>query len=503
MAKGDYKIVPGSITDGGLDATAAAEYRAKLAGLKNGGLVSNTPADSAVKIASKSTAGTTQSAMQKAQELEKSVKDGIKVGADSVKSGLNTVGGLIGSGVSSVSDAIKGIGSAFSSKGDSADGTGESTDNKPGIKPTKNVFVTDGNAELKAIDPYDESGANPINSLKDSVSGVGDSVKGALKTAKEYIKVGQVYVAKGRAIYQKGMQYKRAYDAINNGKGSMINRIIGNNKLIKGALNDAGYGDVSDNSITKWIDSNAPTMLKYENAYYQVKTANLNDQRQVANLLNRYSTDKALFDFKDMGADVALGARLVNDATRYGIPNSFSTVVSTFDNSKAIQGLANASLPAGITYSDFKLVEDINRTLGDAAVLSSNPNIVRQFSEAYNRPWNSPAGQDRNNYNNVIGMYKQVDPGWNTSTRVTSDGPQTVVDFSKLNTGSAEFISMVESGAQSLPKDVPLEERLLAMMRHMPARTVRSDIARHWPDVVVNKAQQSTQLVVSPIVLAT
>lgn len=408
------------------------------------------------------------------------------------QAGLNAVDGAVNSvnNVIATSKNIVANGEALVNKGlgTATKLAGVFTD-----KPTtfaQTTWSTGATDELATADVYDlVPGGNPVTNVKSFFDGIdfglADLVRGGKFLAKN-IPLITGLARGGLAIFDRT---------------SLTSRILGASSLFNSAWREiaARNPDLSD-GILKTIKDNGQLFASVNGVITRVATTNFNDISSVGRLINTYTGKNDLFSLEDIDGQVGMIAGIVNEATRYGIPNSFAGLTSQLTNTEIVRRVADRVLPDVVVASDSRSLKSIGLAMGAKGTLALNPNIIGDFAGRYNSPYQATVGQTRDEFRNIVDAYDTLDNTWTAKER--EGGP--AINLNQILKGSKDFISTISEGAKSVGEGT---EKLFALASVVKPVNVEEKLKEQFPAtvwrdnaVIVNTVRDPVATAIDPYV---
>lgn len=372
---------------------------------------------------------------------------------DRAQSGLNSANNAVAAGQALLTQNLFGANQA-----------GSPTKPSTFASTTWSTGATD---ELATADVYDTvAGGNPITDVKSFFDGIdfglADLVRGGKFLAKN-IPLITGLARGGMAIFDRT---------------SLTSRILGASTLFNSAFRDiaARNPDLSD-GLLKTIKDTGGLYASVNGVIQRVASTSFTDINSVGRLINAYTGKNDLFSLEDMDGQVGMIAGIVNEATRFGIPNSFAGLTSQITNTEIVRRVADRVLPDVVASGDTLSLKAIGETMGARGTLSLNPNVIGDFSGKYVTPYMSTVTDTRAAFRNIFDAYEAVDDSWKMKDRAGTS----VVNLNQILSGSKDFISVVSDGAKALGQG---NEKLFALANVVRRVDVEDDLKRRFPATV-------------------
>lgn len=352
---------------------------------------------------------------------------------------------------------------------------------KPTNTSSKNVdnfWVRNGGSAQVTVDVYaGVQGIEPINGGTDQAggngfsntfnlglggSGFGSSLSGIMSTLKS------------------GVNIASSVKGVFDGNGSFLDKIGGMTGISKSVLSNLNISPDSD--LYKQIVAGTNIVVKVAQTGRKLENVDWGNLNSIAGVLSEYTKDNDLFKISDLGVQGQFAAKIINEAVKNGIPDSFEKVASTFSNSEVLKGVLGDILPTVFSTADMNNLKGIVDWVGGEEMRSLFPGLVEEFSSLYKRNWWEDWEDDRSRYSEINGVLDSYDKDWWKTDRDESK----IVSTEKLMYGSGEFGEVWRTGMQEEVSKEP-GKKLLLLSQVFPATTVTQELRRHFPHVLIQE----------------
>lgn len=297
----------------------------------------------------------------------------------------------------------------------------------PSVVLVKNSFTTAPDESTATVDVYKAKNLAPVNSINDKEDSQSSSLKEmavrSAKSLKSYLPTILSVARDGTSLLNATSTAARIQSLLKLGSTGFTSLPSDFQDKIAGLAgkDSKSFGDVfaTVGGVTQ-----------------RVAGTKLNDIRQTGRLLGDLSGDPKLVGVQDQDSTISVFSSVIGEASRTGIPNSFSSLAGTLNNSQAIRRLANASLPATLENSDALGLKDLATAVNPKELNLLNPNLIDDFSSNYTLPVQCTAAQAKTETSNVMNAFNAVDPTW--LTKDVGNGT-TATDVSKLMSSSSDM----------------------------------------------------------------
>lgn len=339
------------------------------------------------------------------------------------------------------------------------------------------TFVSGAKDDLAATDVYAQTSNVPINSVQVieqrssmlSASGLrgGVAAMGGLPNIQSLIATGK------NLLSGTGDPLSRLTSAV--GPLSSIARSLqpGLVSSILGGITDATKMVATLNGIKTSISS-----------------GNFTNVAGIGNLINTLSNGAANFSILDKGALTGGLSGIINQATKFGLPNSFGSVLTGITDKNIINTIAGKVLPGVVANSDFGSLSSMATLCSPGALKMLNPNVLSDFASNYTAPIGQNLEVTMGSYTDITDTFTKIDPPWATSVRVVNltveeaaehvSSTDEAVNVTAIQGCSPDFQKTLEVGIKSNPDATPKEQALL-VASVFPPTDVHTEIKEQFP----------------------
>jgi hypothetical protein len=348
-------------------------------------------------------------------------------------------------------------------------------DSTPLAAPT---FVTGPLDNVAAADPYKAKGG-VINSIQDTLKKAGISIPDVLKGGKA--------LATLLPIVQGLKNGSLLVD-----RNSLITRLLASSTAITSAFKFLGTD--AQNSILGNLKDVGKYAVTINGMVRQVQTTNFNDLSGIGRLVNSFTGDATSFLAVDKDSLAGIVAGTVKECTRFGIPNSFSAITATINDSTIIKSAIGQSLTDVIGASDVASLKAMCTAVGDGSIPLINPNTIGMFGTQFNRSvatvLNAAPTNDAGTLASIMDTYNAVDSKWNSCTRSTASGDQPTFSIASLTGASSDFKDMLSNGVKTMTDD---NAHLYALASVYGSTDVNTTLSNDFPTTVLTTPTASSQ----------
>lgn len=353
-----------------------------------------------------------------------------------------------------------------------------------------NVWVAGANDTLKAQDVY----AAPTNDVVSSaplkptsMDSLSDSIRGNIKSLASSV----------RTVASVLKTVQAAQKALKSGDFSLAARALGDNKALQNAVK--GLNISIDPSTIKNFQAAGKLGVTLGGVYKDVSATKFNDLNSVGKLVGVYSKDNALFQVKDLGADVAKACTVVNACVKNGVPNSVPMALNVLGQDGPIKQFVAGSLGTVVKQSDIAALSDLNSAVGKSGLLKMNPTVVSDVSRVFSNPVFAALPDKTAHFDKTIATFDAVDDKWCKNTV----GTDSTVDITKITSGSADMKDLVSHGALASTSTGATgsadTNKLLGFGGMYNSTSVLTELSSQFPATVVNANTVTKSTVTNPV----
>lgn len=302
----------------------------------------------------------------------------------------------------------------------------------------KASFLNGPDVKLKVQSVYEKSG------FKDVVNSIQDK--------------GKEYGVDFSAFVKGGKDLAKLWPIINtikggDGPGNILNRLLANSNQLSTALKPL-YNHLPENfqELSSGLyEEYGDTFVKVGNLTQKVMSSDLSSIDGIGKMINSISGDPNGLFIEDQDGIAAFTVGLVNEATRYGVPNSFDKLAGTIQNSDTMMKVCNGVLPIAVEASDIQMLRSISNRMGQGNLLSAAPGILGDFNANYSVDFTKDVEGMLNDYNDICTTFNEIDAEWKFYARINDEGtiPERILDGTVLAKSSDKMQEVFKLGAVS------------------------------------------------------
>lgn len=353
------------------------------------------------------------------------------------------------------------------------------------------VFSSGAQDSYRVADVYSQSGKGTISSYQDrssvpATTGLG-SLFGGGTTGFNLSTVDALKTAQNTLAYGKGVM--AATDT-----KSALDRAIGSAGSLASNLRSAPGG--LQNALMGAISGTQNVYATIGNTVARLKSGNLPDIRSVTGMINTLAgqTNPGLININDKNSIVGLAAGLVQQATAYGIPKSFSALSKNLmGNPTLIAGVVDKIMPTISKGGRIRELKDVT-SIAPLEVKMSKPDILGDFSFNYQKE-DGTVGTSTTEFNDIKDTYTKIDPSWNSTTRAGGNA----LDLSCFANASSDMKDTLKIGALN---STNVDDKLYLLADHIPKDDPRDQLKSAFPLTAYSNFADPEPQIQSPISIA-
>lgn len=348
-----------------------------------------------------------------------------------------------------------------------------------------NTWQSSATNSMATADVYNNNGTTVITSVKELTSTDSFDLAAVLRGGADAVRK----IPTAINLFNQGQNILSAKD--------MTTRILGSSNLAVSAIKSLTQG--AQDGILGTLKDEGKVFATINGVVQQVGSTHLNDVSSIGRTLNSLSGNKDLFALADIDGQSALYAGFINQATAYGVPNTYKGLTNTLTSTPLLRKIVDQCLPTTVAGSDHRNLKDMSDSLGTGQMYKLYPNVMDDFSTQYNNPMSCTREDELSNYGGITSAYSSINPSWNSYTRTTSSGTDQAVNISNITKGSADFQSTIRTGANNAPDDSTDKYYLLASS--VDQTDVDTALSKQYPMTVPTAYSQSVKNTVNPTAL--
>lgn len=349
-------------------------------------------------------------------------------------------------------------------------------------KPT---FLSGARDDLAAADVYTRTTGSVINSIR-SILGADDIDLSAVLRGGDFL-LKQLPIITGLT----------SGGSLILNKDNLVARLLVSSNSLSRSITSL-TGDLS-NSLVSQVGLNLPSLgevySKVGDVVQRVGAASLSSIGALGTMINQITGQANLYSVVDKDALVGLYTGVVREATRFGIPNSFTSLMAGVVDPYIVQRVAAQALPQLINSSDTRGILAMTQRVAPGALTMGYPQALGDFTSKYRPPPGSMDSSRPAEFATVVSTYDAVQPGWNSCKRSTSSGPVQAVDVTRLQGGTLSFTQLVAAGVMSSSNP---DTKLYAIASLFAPTTVDRDLRTQFPRTVLAGNNRQRQTVLDP-----
>lgn len=336
----------------------------------------------------------------------------------------------------------------------------------------KTTYETKPDDKVAAPDIYTQNGQTTINDAETKTKGMDPNIAAVMRGGKTLVNAIPVALA----IAKDG--------SLLSSKGGFAGQVLGASSLVSSALSRIN-GNKELGSLMAKITGNEKLSLgdiyaKSDRFVRRIASSDLKNIRSISGILGEATGKNGIFEIEDKDSQAATMAGLVSEATRYGMPSSFSDIANVVNNSKTLNRIISGSLTDVIASGDYSTLKDMASS-SNGGVNLLNPNVIGDMSKNYSAPLQCTAADAKQEYSNVMDAFRTTDSSWD---RYNKNG-ESITDLSKVATASTDMKQVIKIGTTS---SSTLGEKMYNMADKFFGRSAAADLSTKFPETYVPPA---------------
>lgn len=326
------------------------------------------------------------------------------------------------------------------------------------------TFLTTPSQTTAAVDIYKKSNSSIVNSIQDFAKKYDVDLSAVIR--------GGQYVGSLLPIVTGVLNGRVQVNSTN-----LASRIIGLSSNISSAYRS--LPDKTRNLLTNDYVDMDKAFATIQGVTSKLRYTNFDDVSSIARFINGISSDKNVITIDDQDSYVGLFTSVIREATAYGIPNSFSAVVSTIQSGSVLNRVLGQVIPDTLRYSDVRTLEAMLTSSSSHYVRLSYPNLTRQFSSVYVQGFGYDSTQTVDEFTAIVNAFDKYNPTWNKKIRYLDNGTtEEIFDLTTITKSSPAFN---EGLLSTIRTKAGVVDPVLALSTVFKSTDVLTEIKRAFP----------------------
>jgi len=280
-------------------------------------------------------------------------------------------------------------------------------------------------------------------------------------------------------------------------KENLVARLIASSATLSRSITNL-TGDLS-NSLVAQVGLNLPNAgevySKVGDVVQRVSAASISSVSSLGAMINTVTGQSNLYSIVDKDAMVGLYTGVVREATRFGIPNTFNSLMQGVTDPYIVSRVASQVLPQMINSSDTAGIYAMTQRVAPGSLTMGYPSALGDFTSKYRAPAGAVDSNRPAEFQTVMNTYSAVQPDWNTCKRPTTAGVSQAVDVTRLQGGTPSFKQMIAAGVMSTTNP---DTKLYAIASLFQPTTVDRELRAQFPRTVLAGNNRQRQVVLDP-----
>lgn len=334
------------------------------------------------------------------------------------------------------------------------------------------VFSSGPNNSFATMDMAAAKAGGILNSVQDLAKKYDVDLASVIRGAQQAAELLPLFTTKGSGFVTN--------------KGNLMSRIISANKQISGLISrGAAIAGFDENVFSSYLGTeNGDVFAKVGDLVQRVAYTDFKSMSDIGYLINDLATEADpnagnLFKMDDQDSTVAFLVGTIREATQYGIPNSFSTLSATIQNSSTMNRVIDGVLPDAIAASDLDMLIDMANSRSRDSVIHRYPDVLRRIGDSYKSTPMETAHERYERAEKVYEAFDAIDFDWDKMKR----GADTVFSTAKMKLDNAEFLDTMRTGALG---SGDTRKSMWLIAEKYPNQDVFSSLKKDFPMTVID-----------------
>jgi len=329
------------------------------------------------------------------------------------------------------------------------------------------TFKTGPNDQLATLDVYNKNNAQIVNKIQD-IAGIFNS--------------DSTNIMRAGAIISKNFPVitNKVGDLISVNKENLVARISAISRTVSSKVSELGD---SFTSGIKDVPLFNEVYTAVGNVYSKVTDVDLGALKPIVSTIQDLAGDANVMQLVDRDSEAALYIGIISEASRNGIPDSYSGVVSLLDNPTVRNTVIRNVLPYAIDTSDVRMLASILDSDTSSMALLSSLDLIRSFSQKYKSGYGYGENEEYLSFESLYASYNKINDIWNKKTVIENGEEKTILDLSKIMDSSNDF-KMSLLNYFKIKEDDP--DVMLSFINAFSKTTVEEELKKMLPMLVLH-----------------
>lgn len=351
-----------------------------------------------------------------------------------------------------------------------------------GIKSAMNTAMGPINTAKSAISSAQNAASQAINSVTSatrSVTGTISDVSNKIESAKSQVNsiTGQISTIKSSVSNQINSA-KQAFGEV----GRSVEKLSNSATSLR-SLSSFPSG-VSKNHV----------YVRMGDTVSKIDPSRIQDVNDIASVLNAVKNEQVA-GVDDKQATGAILAGIVKSAAHNHIYGTYDLVTKDITDTVILRNVAALSLPALLANGDITSIRQITEKLDSTVIALIDRDALTTLAAKYSEKKRLTVNERLLRYQDIISLFRLVNPTWDKVIRVTDAGEQEALNMGVFSKASRDFLETLRLGSLSATDSF---EQLYSLSAILAVTDVETALKKSFPKTVLGRSARTNRSSVDP-----
>lgn len=351
-----------------------------------------------------------------------------------------------------------------------------------GIKSAMNTAMGPINTAKSAISSAQNAASQAINSVTSatrSVTGTISDVSNKIESAKSQVNsiTGQISTIKSSVSNQINSA-KQAFGEV----GRSVEKLSNSATSLR-SLNSFPSG-VSKNHV----------YVRMGDTVSKIDPSRIQDVNDIASVLNAVKNEQVA-GVDDKQATGAILAGIVKAAANNHLYGTYDLVTKDITDTVILRNVAALSLPALLANGDITSIRQITEKLDSTVIALIDRDALTTLAAKYSEKKRLTVNERLLRYQDIISLFRLVNPTWDKVIRVTDAGEQEALNMGVFSKASRDFLETLRLGSLSATDSF---EQLYSLSTILAVTDVETALKKSFPKTVLGRSARTNRSSVDP-----
>lgn len=355
-----------------------------------------------------------------------------------------------------------------------------------GIKGAINTAMGPINTAKSAISSAQNAASQTINSVTSAARSVTGTVTGTINDVRNKIE-----------------SAKSQVNSITGQVSTIKSSITGQINSVKQAFGEVGQSvEKLSNSATSLRSLNSfPSGVSKNHVYVRmgdtvskIDPSRIQDVNDIASVLNAVKNEQVA-GVDDKQATGAILAGIVKSAAYNHLYGTYDLVTKDITDTVILRNVAALSLPALLANGDITSIRQITEKLDSTVIALIDRDALGTLAAKYSEKKRLTVNERLLRYQDIISLFRLVNPTWDKVIRVTDAGEQEALNMGVFSKASRDFLETLRLGSLSATDSF---EQLYSLSAILAVTDVETALKKSFPKTVLGRSARTNRSSVDP-----